>query len=82
MDWKNFDLTNPTETHQMLRDTLKSFVKDEVEPQAHEFDRHEKFNLPLFKKLGDLGLLGLTVPESYGGSGLDAAAVCLVHEEL
>ena len=82
MDWKNFDLTNPTETHQMLRDTLKSFVKDEVEPQAHEFDRHEKFNLPLFKKLGDLGLLGLTVPEAYGGSGLDAAAVCLVHEEL
>lgn len=82
MDWKNFDLTNPTETHQMLRDTLKSFVKDEVEPQAHEFDRQEKFNLPLFKKLGDLGLLGLTVPEAYGGSGLDAAAVCLVHEEL
>lgn len=82
MDWKNFDLANPTETHQMLRDTLKSFVKEEVEPQAHEHDRHEKFNFPLFKKLGDLGLLGLTVPEEFGGSGLDAAAVCLVHEEL
>ncbi len=82
MDWKNFDLANPTETHQMLRDTLKSFVKEEVEPQAHEYDRHEKFNFPLFKKLGDLGLLGLTVPEEFGGSGLDAAAVCLVHEEL
>jgi isovaleryl-CoA dehydrogenase len=82
MDWKNFDLANPTETHQMLRDTLKSFVKDEVEPQAHEYDRAEKFNLKLFKKLGDLGLLGLTVPEAYGGSGLDASAVCLVHEEL
>lgn len=82
MDWKNFDLANPTETHQMLRDTLKSFVKEEVEPQAHEYDRHEKFNFALFKKLGDLGLLGLTVPEEFGGSGLDAAAVCLVHEEL
>ncbi len=82
MDWKNFDLANPTETHQMLRDTLKSFVKDEVEPQAHEYDRAEKFNLKLFKKLGDLGLLGLTVPEEFGGSGLDASAVCLVHEEL
>lgn len=82
MDWKNFDLLNPTETHQMLRDTLKAFVKDEVEPQAHEYDRKEQFNLALFKKLGDLGLLGLTVPENYGGAGLDAAAVCLVHEEL
>lgn len=82
MDWKSFDLFNPTETHQMLRDTLKSFVKDEVEPQAHEHDRQEKFNLKLFKKLGDLGLLGLTVPEEFGGSGLDATAVCLVHEEL
>lgn len=82
MDWKTFDLANPTETHQMLRDTLKSFVKEEVEPQAHEHDRHEKFNFALFKKLGDLGLLGLTVPEEFGGSGLDASAVCLVHEEL
>lgn len=82
MDWKNFDLLNPTETHQLLRDTIKSFVKVEVEPQAHEHDRKEKFNLELFKKLGELGLLGLTVPEEFGGAGLDAAAVCLVHEEL
>jgi len=82
VDLKQFDLANPTETHQMLRDTLKSFVQTEVEPQAHDFDRDEKFNLPLFKKLGELGLLGLTVPEAYGGAGLDAAAVCLVHEEL
>jgi len=82
MNWKIFDLLNPTETHHMLRDTLKSFVKDEVEPQAHQHDREEKFNLKLFKKLGELGLLGLTVPEDFGGSGLDATAVCLVHEEL
>lgn len=82
VDLKNFDLANPTETHQMLRDTLKSFVKDEVEPQAHEHDRAEKFNLELFKKLGSLGLLGLTVPEEFGGAGFDATAVCLVHEEL
>ena len=46
VDLKNFDLTNPTETHQMLRDTLKSFVQAEVEPQAHEHDKKEKFNLP------------------------------------
>jgi isovaleryl-CoA dehydrogenase len=82
MEWKNFDLCNPTETHQMLRDSLKDFVKNEVEPQAHEFDKKENFNLALYKKVGELGLLGLTVPEDYGGAGLDASAVCLVHEEL
>jgi isovaleryl-CoA dehydrogenase len=82
MDYKNFDLLNPTETHQMLRDSLKDFVQKEVEPQAHEFDKKENFNFPLYKKIGELGLLGLTVPEAYGGAGMDASAVCLVHEEL
>ncbi|OFZ30156.1 MAG: isovaleryl-CoA dehydrogenase [Bdellovibrionales bacterium RIFCSPHIGHO2_01_FULL_40_29] len=80
--WKDFDLLNPTDEHRMLRDTLKSFVETEVEPQAHEFDRHEKFNLPLFKKLGELGLHGITVPEKFGGVGMDATAVVLTHEEL
>ena len=41
-----------------------------------------QFNLPLFRKLGDLGLLGLTVPVEYGGSGLDATAVAIAHEEM
>lgn len=43
---------------------------------------NEQFNLPLFRQLGDLGLLGLTVPPEYGGSGMDAAAVAIAHEEL
>lgn len=47
-----------------------------------EYNGNEEFNLPLFQKLGDLGLLGLTVPELYGGSGMDATASVLVHEEL
>jgi len=61
---------------------LRDFVANEVEPQAREHDRNESLNLPLLRQLGDLGLLGLTVAEDYGGSGLDAAAVALVHEEL
>lgn len=81
-DWKSFDLMNPTPEHKMLRDMVKSFVGAEVEPQAHEFDRKEKFNLPLFKKLSELGLLGITVPEEYGGSGLDAVAAVIANEEL
>ncbi len=81
-DWKNFDLLNPTDEHRMLRDTLKSFVTSEVEPQAQEHDRKEKFNLNLFKKLGELGLLGITVPEAYGGAAMDATAVVIAHEEI
>lgn len=53
-----------------------------MEPQANDFNRKEELNLPLLKQLGDLGLLGLTVAEDYGGSGLDATSVVLAHEEL
>ena len=76
------DLFNPTEEHKMLRSTVRDFCESEVEPQAHENDRKENFNLPLFRKLGELGLLGITVPEAYGGAGMDALASVIVHEEL
>lgn len=82
VNFNEFDLYNPTSEHGMLRETVRSFVVSEVEPQAHEFDKKEKFNLPLFKKLGELGLLGITVPENYGGAGMDALAATIVHEEL
>jgi isovaleryl-CoA dehydrogenase len=80
--WKDYDLFQPTEEHKMLREMVRSFVREEVEPQAHAYDKKEEFNLPLFRKLGELGLLGITVPEEFGGAGLDATAACLVHEEL
>ncbi len=82
MNWREFDLFNPSEEHKMLREAIASFVKAEVEPQALEFDRTERFNLPLFRKLGEMGLLGITVPEAYGGSGLDAVAAVIAHEEI
>jgi isovaleryl-CoA dehydrogenase len=44
--------------------------------------REEKFNRELFRKCGELGLLGVTAPEQYGGSGMDATAAVIVHEEL
>ena len=80
--FKDYDLFSPTEEHQMLRDMVAEFVTTEVEPQAHDFDRREKFNLELFKKLGEIGLLGMTVAEEYGGSGMDATAAVIAHEEL
>lgn len=82
-DWKNFSLFNPSPEHKALREMTADFVKKEVEPQALEFDRKEQFNLELFRKTGDLGLLGLLVKEeNLGGSGMDLTAMVLVHEEL
>lgn len=81
-NWKEFDLYNPTPEHAMLRETLKSFTESEIEPQAHQCDREERFNLDLFRKVGELGLLGITVPEQFGGAGMDATAAALVHEEM
>ena len=76
------DLFNPTPEHKALRDMARTFVEAEVEPQALEFDRAERFNQPLFRRLGDLGLLGVTVDDRWGGSGLDAVAAVIAHEEL
>jgi isovaleryl-CoA dehydrogenase len=81
-DHTSFDLALPTAEHKMLRDQVRAFVKTEVEPQALESDRHERFNRPLFGKLGELGLLGISVPEDRGGAGMDATAAVIVHEEL
>jgi len=80
--WQNLDLSNPTDEHSMLRKMVRDFVVTEVEPQAHEFDRKEQFNLPLFRRLGELGLLGVTVSDAYGGSGMDGVAAVIAHEEI
>merc|ERR1711865_267354 len=78
----NVGLFNPSEEHFALREMVKSFAENEVDPQALEHDREEKFNIELFKKLGELGLLGITVDEKYGGSRMDAMAAVITHEEL
>jgi isovaleryl-CoA dehydrogenase len=76
------DAFNPTEEHAALRRTIRAFVEREVDPQAAEHDRAESLNVTLFRKLGDLGVLGITVPDKFGGSGMDTAAAVIVHEEL
>jgi isovaleryl-CoA dehydrogenase len=77
-----FDLFNPTEEHRLLRDTVRAFTTEEVEPQAAEFDEKGALNVALFRRLGDLGLLGITVPEASGGAGMDTVAAVIAHHEL
>ena len=81
-EWRDIDIANPTEEHKMLREMVRNFVSDRVEPQALESDRNERFNLGLFKEMGVLGLLGLTAPSEYGGAEMDCTAVAIVNEEL
>ena len=76
------DLFNPSPEHAMLRDMMRSFTEEHIEPQAEEFDERGVLNQPLFRQLGELGLLGITVPTEAGGSGMDATAAVIVHEEM
>ena len=76
------DIANPSEEHVMLREMVRDFVKEHVEPQALVHDRDEIFNLDLLRSMGEMGLLGLTASEEFGGAGLDSIAAVIVHEEL
>lgn len=64
-----FDLFNPTQQHSQLRQLLSLFNENEIKKQSLEYERNEIFNIELFRKLGEIGLLGITVAEEYGGSG-------------
>jgi isovaleryl-CoA dehydrogenase len=75
----DFGLGNEIE---MLRDSVAAFVKAEVAPRAAEIDRTNRFPSDLWKKLGDLGLLGTTAPEEYGGSNMGYLAHIVAMEEI
>jgi isovaleryl-CoA dehydrogenase len=78
----SFDLQNPTEEHRLLRQMVHDFTRDVVEPQADEHDRLAKLNVDLFRRVGELGLLGITIPAEHGGAGMDATGAVIVHHEL
>ncbi|MFG2498862.1 acyl-CoA dehydrogenase family protein [Streptomyces sp. NPDC048441] len=71
-----------SEEQSAVRELAKDFVAREIAPHVIEWDRAESVDRSIVKKLGDVGFLGLTVDEEYGGSGGDHLAYCLVTEEL
>jgi isovaleryl-CoA dehydrogenase len=75
----NFDLG---ETIDMLRDSVRDFADDEIAPRAAQIDHDNVFPADLWRKLGDLGLLGITLEEEYGGSGLGYLAHVVAMEEV
>lgn len=75
----NFELTAE---QKMIQKTLREFSEAEVAPGALERDKTKEFPLDVFKKLSDLGVMGLPFPEEYGGGGADTVSFAIVVEEL
>jgi butyryl-CoA dehydrogenase len=75
------DFTYSTE-HEQVRDVVRRFCHTEIAPLVAQAEETETFPVEIFRKWGDLGLLGLRYPEADGGAGMDKVADCIVREEL
>ena len=71
-----------TQEQQLVRDTVREFAREKVAPVAEELDRESRFPYELVAELGELGLMGLPIPEEYGGAGGDTVSYALAIEEL
>ncbi|MBA2360315.1 MAG: acyl-CoA dehydrogenase family protein [Actinobacteria bacterium] len=75
----NLDLT---EEQELLRSTVRDFARERIAPIAEELDREHRFPYDLVRELAELGLMGMTIPEDYGGAGADTVSYALAVEEL
>ena len=75
----NFDLSPE---HELVRSTVRKFAEERVAPVAEELDREHRFPYELVRELAELGLMGMPIPEDYGGGGTDTLAYAIAIEEL
>jgi short-chain 2-methylacyl-CoA dehydrogenase len=75
----NFDLS---EEHELLRRTVREFAEERIAPAAEELDREHRFPYEIVAELAELGLMGIPIPEEYGGGGGDTLSYTLAIEEL
>jgi len=71
-----------TDEHKMILDAARDFAQSEIEPISAEFDESGKFPSETIKKMGEMGFMGIEVPENYGGAGMDTLAYVLALEEI
>src|SRR5690242_21223494 len=70
------------EEQQLLRDTIRAFARDELAPHAAQWDREHTFPREALRALGQLGAMGVVIPEHWGGAGLDYVSLALTLEEI
>jgi alkylation response protein AidB-like acyl-CoA dehydrogenase len=75
----NFDVERE---HKLVRDTVRQFALEKIAPVAEELDREKRFPYELVAEMAELGLMGMTIPESYGGGGTDTLSYAIAIEEL
>ncbi|HEX2990994.1 MAG TPA: acyl-CoA dehydrogenase family protein, partial [Anaerolineales bacterium] len=71
-----------SEEHKMIRDAARDFAQKEIVPIAAEFDESGEFPHATIKKMGEMGFMGIEIPEEYGGAGMDTLAYVLALEEI
>src|SRR5690606_8065910 len=71
-----------TEEERMVRDAAHAYAQDKLAPRVLEAFRHEKTDPAIFREMGELGLLGATIPEAYGGAGLNYVSYGLIAREI
>jgi alkylation response protein AidB-like acyl-CoA dehydrogenase len=71
-----------SDEHKMIRDAARDFAQNEIAPVAAEFDESGEFPHKTVKKMGEMGFMGIEVPEQYGGAGMDTLAYVLALEEI
>src|SRR5512143_1775802 len=76
------DLFPLSAEHEMIRQTARDFAQKEIAPIAAEFDESGEFPSRTVKKMGEMGFMGIEVPEEYGGAGMDTLAYVLALEEI
>lgn len=74
--------TELPESHRALQASLRAFCEEQVKPHARSWDRAERLPMDVVRALGELGVLGMQIPEEYGGAGLDTLAVAVAVEEI
>lgn len=71
-----------TEEERMVRDASRAYAQDKLAPRVTEAFRHERTDIGIFREMGELGLLGPTIPEQYGGPALNYVSYGLIAREI
>jgi len=79
--WFNLDFSL-TEEQKLFKKTIREFCEKEIKPLTSKIDQEEYFPYDVYKKMGQMGLMGMTIPQEYGGAGIDRVSYMIALEEV